>query len=115
MKFGVLRGLFESGEAYYRDLGEKRAKAKEDRQAGKEPEGKRKKLMGGTLREREPWDYLTFFPSSRGRSRWMWAQGGGSISFVVGSLNYLCRSSSGSISGCRPADTDDRVVHQNDY
>ena len=56
IRFGVFRGLFESGEAYYRDLGEKRAEAREDRQGGKEPEGKRKKLMGGTLREREPWD-----------------------------------------------------------
>ena len=56
LKFGVLRGLFESGEAYYSDLNDKRAKAKEDRLAGKEPEGKRKKLMGNTLKEREPWD-----------------------------------------------------------
>ena len=56
LKFGVFRGLFESGEAYYSDLNDKRAKAKEDRLAGKEPEGKRKKLMGNTLKEREPWD-----------------------------------------------------------
>ena len=52
LEFGVLRQLFEVGDAYVQELADLKAKSKASEADG----GSRKKrLAGDTLRDRDPW------------------------------------------------------------
>ena len=52
LDFGVLRQLFDGGGSYVKELDELKTQAKA--RAG-EREGRKRKLAGESLRERDPW------------------------------------------------------------
>ena len=52
LDFGVLRQLFDVGDSYVKELDELKAQAKA---RAVEKEGRKRKLAGESLRERDPW------------------------------------------------------------
>ena len=52
LEFGVLKNLFDVGDAYVSELDELKAQAKTQKV---ERAGRKRKIAGDSLRERDPW------------------------------------------------------------